>query len=51
MKVWKVTMVSPNNTISAKFVRAKTLLHAMIIAGRMRALYFTDFTIYNIERV
>lgn len=50
MKVWKVTMVSPNG-ISAKFVRAKTLLHAMIIAGRMRALYFTDFTIYNIERV
>ncbi len=50
MKIWKVTMIISNG-ISIKFVRAETLLHAMIRAGHIKNTYYPNFIIHNIERV
>lgn len=53
MKTWKVSMRNDAHPILTFTYRipAKTLLHAMMMAGKLRKLHYSGYSILNIERV
>lgn len=52
MKQWKVILVEKDGfNVRSFYIKAKTLLHAMAIAGRADKRLFLRYTIKNIVRV
>lgn len=53
MKNWKIILSEKDSGLNVRsfYVRAKTLLHATIIAGRACEKFFSNYSIENIVRV